>query len=151
MPDQDCFSQSGDVSSQNVRWTDRWPRRRTIVNCEASKGPLFTRFYLFESLPLSIYVHCFHTSDDDRNMHDHPWPFLTIPLSGGYWDVTPAGRQWVRRFRPTYRPAAHRHIVILDRPNTWTLVFRFRRVREWGFWTDNGWLDWRSYGKLWCD
>lgn len=161
MPDQDCFNATAEYGgvSQHEQHSRRWPRRRTIWNCESAKGPLFTRYYLFESKLVSIYVHCFHTSDDDRNPHDHPWSFLTIPLSSGYWDVSRVyfthdyeeRREWVGRFRPRFRPATHRHIVILDKPNTWTLVFRFRRVRDWGFWTKTGWMQWQAYGKEWCD
>lgn len=150
MPDLDCFNQSGDVSSQNQRST-RWPKRRTIWSCQAEKGPLFTRYYLFESKPLSVYLHHFHASDDDRAFHDHPWSFVTFLFHHGYWEHTPKGRFWRRRFSLLRRPATWRHIVELEKP-TWTLVFRFKRVREWGFHVPGtGWMDWQTYGKQWCD
>lgn len=151
MPDLDCFNQSGDVSSHNERH-NRWPRRRTIHSCQAAKGPLFTRYYLFESKPLSIYIHCFHTSDDDRAFHDHPWSFLTFLFHRGYWEITPEGVFYRPRFSLLYRPATWQHIVLLkDNVPTWTLMFRFRRVREWGFILPTGWMNWRDYGKEWCD
>lgn len=35
-------------------------------------------------LGLSFYLHCFVRSDDDRALHDHPWPFTTLLLLGSY-------------------------------------------------------------------
>jgi hypothetical protein len=31
-------------------------------------------------------VHQILRSDSDRHAHDHPWPYLTIILRGGYWE-----------------------------------------------------------------
>lgn len=163
MPDLDCFNASGDVSTQNRKDT-RWPKRRTIMSCDSSKGPLFTRYYLLETKWGSIYVHCFHTSDDDRALHDHPWSFVSILLSSGYYEWTPAPltcpvdgyeqpsvRTWVPRFSVIYRPATWRHRVELKNKNTWTLVFRSGYRREWGFWVLGRWMLWKDYGKEWCD
>jgi hypothetical protein len=33
-----------------------------------------------------IFLHVIHRNDDDRDPHDHPWPFTSLILSGGYWD-----------------------------------------------------------------
>jgi hypothetical protein len=49
-----------------------------------------------------------------------------------------------------YRPAEWQHWVEIIDP-VWTLVFRFRRRREWGFVTERGWVDWMTYGKELCD
>lgn len=38
---------------------------------------------------ISVYLHCFLRSDDDRAMHDHPWPWLSWILQGGYDEITP--------------------------------------------------------------
>lgn len=142
--------------------TGRWPRRRVIWSCTASRGKLLTRYFLLHTRALGIYLHRLHISDDDRALHDHPWPFVTFLLSSGYWEWTPPTgcclygdcsvpeRQWRRRFSVLYRPARYRHRLDLARP-TWTLVVRFRRIREWGFWTPRGWLHWQAYGKEWCD
>lgn len=158
MPDLDCFEHTGAYekglhidSEGKVIDRQSWPPRRIIRSCLKEKGPLFTRYYLFESKPLSIYIHCFHTSDDDRAMHDHPWSFISFLFHRGYYEITDSGTFWRRRFSILYRPATWKHIVILKKPNTWTLVFRFKRIREWGFWVNGSWMDWRAYGKEWCD
>jgi len=125
-----------------------------IWSCTASRGPLLTRYYLFESPVFAIYLHHLQASDEDRAFHDHPWSFVTILLSGGYWEWHPVAagerRTWRRRFSVLYRPAEWRHRLELERP-TWTLVFRWRYRREWGFITRRGWLHWKAYGREFCD
>lgn len=46
----------------------------------------FRRWTLFKSrrLGVAIYLHQFFRSDRDRCEHDHPWPFTTLILRGGY-------------------------------------------------------------------
>lgn len=138
--------------------TAGWPRRRVIWSCTAARGPLVTRYFLLQTARLGIYLHRLHVSDEDRALHDHPWAFVSILLSGGYWEHVPAAggdptatrRYWRRRFSVLYRPARWAHRLELVRP-TWTLVVRFRRERMWGFFTPSGWRDWIAYGKEWCD
>lgn len=141
-----------------------WPSRRIIWSCTASRGPLLTRYFLLQTRWLGVYLHHLHASDDDRAMHDHPWTFVSLLLSSGYWEHAPCrcdyccenpntgaiDRIWYRRFSILVRPAEWRHRLELVEP-CWTLVLRFRRRRLWGFWTTDGWLDWRTYGKAWCD
>jgi hypothetical protein len=127
-----------------------WPPRRVIWSCQQSRGKLLTRYFLLRTARLGIYLHHLHTSDEDGHLHDHPWAFITVLLSAGYFEWTPKGVAWRRRFSVLHRPAAWSHRLELIRP-TWTLVFRFRRCREWGFFTKAGWLDWRTYGQEWCD
>lgn len=156
-----------------------WPRRRVIWSCDASKGPLLTRYFLIQTRWFALYLHHLHASDEDRALHDHPWSFVTFLLSGGYFEHTPMPehdqqvcgcrdaswcpfnpaaskvtphtvRTWRRRFSLLWRPAEWQHRLELVKP-TWTLVLRLRRRRQWGFITRSGWQDWISYGKEWCD
>ena len=67
-----------------------------------------------------LYVHWFQTSDDDC-LHDHPWPFLTIILRGGYWEGTPGpGRdrvtvsRWHGPGSVHVRPARWLHRIAID-------------------------------------
>ena len=145
-----------------------WPRRRVIWSCDASKGPLLTRYFLIQTRWFALYLHHLHVSDEDRALHDHPWSFLTFLLSSGYYEhvVEPCltydsyhgewrpdtlhVRRWRRRFSLLWRPAEWQHRLELVKP-TWTLVLRLSRRRQWGFITKNGWQDWIAYGKEWCD
>jgi len=135
--------------------------RRRVINdpCYPEGGPLLTRYYLLDSPWLALYLHHFHRSDNDRHVHDHPWSFITFLFSGGYWEHVPKfaeipeGEQvrlYRRRFSILWRPAEWRHWVEIERP-LWTLVLRFRRRREWGFWTERGWLHWKTYDTEYCD
>lgn len=156
MPDSECFNATAEYgSNSNVsRWNRasmHWPRRRTIWSCQADKGALFTRYYLLETRWFSVYIHCFHTSDEDRALHDHPWSFVSLLLSSGYYEWTDQGRAWIPRFSLIYRPADWRHRVELKTPNTWTLVFRSPVSRDWGFWVEGKWMFWKDYGKEYCD
>ena len=38
----------------------------------------------------NVFVHRFTASDDERALHDHPWPWLTVILSGQYLEHVPA-------------------------------------------------------------
>ena len=124
--------------------------RRVIWSCAAAHGPLLTRYYLVETRWFAVYLHHLHTSDENRALHDHPWSFVTFLLSGGYEEHTPAGIFWRRRFSVLYRPAEWQHRLVLRWP-VWTLVIRCRRRREWGFWTDGEWMDYRTYERRFCD
>src|SRR5688500_17625240 len=55
---------------------------KVIVNC--ARDPYLVRWYLFRSGPVSIFIHKFVRSDEDRALHDHPWAFLVIPIWRGY-------------------------------------------------------------------
>lgn len=153
-------TESAERRDDGRSWNDKpihgWPRRRVIWSCDASRGPLLTRYFLIQTRWFALYLHHLHASDEDRALHDHPWSFVTFLLSSGYWEWTPSetfgceSPHWRRRFSVLYRPAEWQHRLSLKQP-TWSLILRFKRRRDWGFITSNGWLDWRAYGKEWCD
>ena len=97
-----------------------------------------------------LYIHWFHASDDDC-LHDHPWPFLTLILKGGYWEHTIGDtgnnvRHWHPPLAVRFRPARWLHRVEVDpacRPVT--MVLRGPRIRRWGFKTVGGWVPWSEY------
>lgn len=111
-----------------------------------------------------IYLHKFSKSDYERHLHDHPWPFVSFLLKGSYMQHTrkttelpwplPAGEnqehiRWINaRLDPT---AAHRISIDETRGKVWTLVFHGKRMREWGFLTERGWVSHREYHDLFHD
>ena len=115
----------------------RWPRYRVIRSCDAAKGPLLVHYFLLRTRPISVFLHHLIASDEDRALHDHPWSFITILLTGGYWEHTMTERLWRRRFSVLYRPAEWQHRLELEKP-VWTLVIKFRSRRDWGFITAAG-------------
>lgn len=126
------------------------PSRVIDDDCSPQSGPLLIRYYVLSTPLVAVFVHHLMRSDNDRDWHDHPWSFVTVLLSSGYREHTPRGTFWRRRFSILYRPATWLHWLELERP-TWTLVIRFRRVREWGFVTPRGWVHWRDYGRRDCE
>ena len=116
----------------------------------------------------------YHTilQSDDVCSHDHPWPFLTIILKGGYNEWTPVEQEdggryvknrvgvdrvleichWHGAGSIMYRPAKWRHQLELIEKNgkpvhAKTFVITFKVLRDWGFFTKNGWVFWKNYDK----
>ena len=86
----------------------------------------------------NVYLHLFLRSDGDRAPHDHPWPFASYGLIGGYWDCDghTGQRTWCAPGVWTpWRESQHLHHVELARADSpvMTLVVTGRRHRGWGF------------------
>jgi hypothetical protein len=88
-------------------------------------------FYLF-----SIRIHHWLASDDQRNMHDHPWGYVTFVIRGGYTDVNPNGRIPLPRWSLRKFPATHQHTTLVNPGGAWTILLTGRDKREWGFWVN---------------
>ena len=106
------------------------------------------RYYILHTPWFRIRLHHIFLSDYDC-LHDHPWNFLSILLKGSYNEVraSPLGCLDYKRYKAgniLYRKAEDRHRLIINKP-VWSLVFMFKRRREWGFWTSKGWLPWFKY------
>ena len=91
-----------------------------------------------------IRLHHILRSDNDRHLHDHPWDFVSILLSSGYTEHTVNGSKYWPRFSIIKKKAEDRHRLELQNP-IWTLVFTKPKRRDWGFWTENGFVHWRNY------
>lgn len=91
-----------------------------------------------------VRVHHIMRSDADREMHDHPFSFVSIILWGGY---TEHGPNYSKRYGPgsiVWRRATDLHRLELDRP-AWTLVIRGRIKRRWGFVYTGPWQFWEDF------
>lgn len=122
--------------------TSRLPMR--VIN--DGNRQYLERYYLFQLLGWTFYIHRFVGSDPDRGLHDHPWPkAYSIILRGWYWEETRSGVRKVRWFNSLTGDSFHRVVLpywtsIYDLPSTvrhvpcWTLFFhREQRVKQWGF------------------
>lgn len=56
--------------------------KRVIVNCDHE--PYLYRWYVIRTKYVGVFIHQFVRSDEDRALHDHPWPFVVLPLWRGY-------------------------------------------------------------------
>lgn len=104
-------------------------------------GPYLTRYRILETKPLRIFIHQFHRSDEDEELHNHPWGrAISLILSGGYDEeqrVRGSDRVASCRFRPgtiNIIDAEDFHRVDLLDDEVWTLIVAGRRIQDWGFW-----------------
>jgi hypothetical protein len=125
------------------------PHKVIADPCNPDRGPMLIRYFLVRTRWGNLYLHHFLRSDSDRHFHDHPWTFVTF-LLGGYREHTPAGVFWRRRFSLLYRPAEWKHWVEIVKP-VWTLILVRPKRREWGFWTERGWVQWQAYEEAGCE
>lgn len=103
------------------------------------------RWHIISTRWFKAYLHKFTGSDWSRDLHDHPKRFISIGLRGSYLEETPQGftrydAPWIRTF-----PATHKHRLSTPWGNCWTLVIVLRTVREWGFWHEGEFIEWRDY------
>lgn len=106
---------------------------------------------------LGIYIHNIDAPDPGHDLHNHPWKFGTFILRGGYSEefayqvgivrpttTVPFFRVWNQRsFHVVNLDEAHRIYDVI--PGTKTVVIRGRKVRPWGFYTPNGYVDEENY------
>lgn len=145
-----------------VRWAIRRALRKPYRHLRHADGrPYMDRFWLFRIGPqsgeypwLGARVHHILSSDDDRAMHDHPWPFLSIILRGGYAEMRlasdfPRERNWYTNLGDEAVLVTGRAYaagdVLFRRSSTWhllqlspgqeavTLFVTFPRLQNWGF------------------
>jgi hypothetical protein len=136
--------------------------RKRIVMDRVSDEPYLERYYLFlkerERFPFNIFLHKFLKSDPD-DLHDHPWPYATLILKGGYWEWIPQfnalgkklGEYQVWRGPGSFRfnSATSYHRIELDPSvgSCWTLFMPGPKQRDWGFLVRNKWVQWEQYLK----
>ncbi len=141
-----------------LKLLERLGRRRVVMD-RVNNEPYLERYYLFlkdrDTFPFNIFLHKFLRSDPD-DLHDHPWPYATVILKGGYWEWTPvfnsAGEKiteiakWRAPGHIRINSATSLHRIELD-PGVecWTLFMPGAKTREWGFVQSGVWQQWEQY------
>jgi hypothetical protein len=117
----------------------------------------------FMKLPL-VYLHKFESSDEDEELHSHPWTATSLILSGGYLEerratirgAFPDGLDVYEVVRTPFRPGQINrlhpdtfHRVRLFGDECWTLIVVGDRVQDWGFWspTTGEFEGWREHAQ----
>lgn len=137
------------TESKLGRWIQRMLGRSDIY----FDGSLYMRRWrLIHNRWFGVRLHQIMRSDKDRELHDHPFSFLSLILTTGYIEWLPCagqGDHCVRSYRPltfNFKRAEDLHrLEIPEGRTTWTLVVRGPVRREWGFMTDNGWVHWSDF------
>jgi hypothetical protein len=141
-----------------LRWLEQRGRKRIVMD-RVNDEPYLERYYVFlkdrKYFPFNIFLHKFLKSDPD-DVHDHPWPYATLILKGGYYEWTPefdsAGvkvgevRHWrgPGHFRICSSTSYHR-IELASDVECWTLFMPGPQRRDWGFLTGRGWVQHEQY------
>lgn len=142
-----------------LKLLEKLGRMRVIYDRESNEQYLI-RYYLFlkdrEKFPFNVTLHKILRSDVDEQ-HDHPWPFATLILKGGYYEWTPVydnAGNYISEERRWYGPGSfiwHKstdfHRLELPEGGTaTTLFFMGPQKREWGFLLKNNtWKQWQDY------
>lgn len=135
--------------------------RKRIVMDRIDNEPYLERYYLFlkdrKHFPFNIFLHHFLKSDPD-DVHDHPWPYATLIVKGGYWEWIPqfnsvgekvgeiAKWRGAGSFRTCGSTSYHR-IELDPSVDCWTLFMPGPQKREWGFLVKNKWIQHEQYLK----
>jgi hypothetical protein len=134
--------------------------RKRIIMDRVHNEPYLERYYLFlterKRFPFNVFLHKFLKGDPD-DVHDHPWPYATLILKGGYYEYTPnfENDQMVGETKHWRGPGHFRicssnsyHRIELDPGITaWTLFMPGPQNRDWGFLVNNKWTHNEQYLK----
>ena len=141
-----------------LKLLERLDRKRIVMD-RVNDEPYLERYYLFlkdrKRFPFNVFLHKFLKSDPD-DVHDHPWPYFTLILRGGYWEWIPqfnskgekVGELSVWRSPGHFRfcKASSYHRIELDPTVTcWTLFCPGPQQKDWGFLSKGGWVQWEQY------
>jgi len=141
---------------------DRMGRKRVVMDRQSNE-PYLERYYVFlkerKTFPFNIFIHKFIKSDPD-DVHDHPWPYATLILKGGYYEWVPIfnsfgdvklseKRIWrgPGHFR-ICKPESYHRIELKEGVTPWTLFMPGPQRCEWGFLVDNKWIHNEEYLKI---
>jgi hypothetical protein len=108
--------------------------------------------WLIQKMGFAIRVHEILRSDTNRDPRNHPWPYLTIVLKGGYFETryTADGEEidqkWHGLGSILYRPANSWHKLWLREGRTVTTLFvTGKKCQRWGFMTAEGFVPYDKY------
>jgi hypothetical protein len=140
------------IKNKFFSFLEKHDRKRIIMDRQYNE-PLLTRYYLFlkdrKRFPFNVFLHKFHKGDPG-DVHDHPWPYFTLILAGGYFEYTPnfeygkmvgETKHWrgPGHFRFCGANSYHR-IELKEGVTPWTLFMPGPQRQEWGFLVDNTWI-----------
>ena len=132
----------------------RLGRHRVIFDRDDNE-PYLERYYLFlkdrKSFAFNVVLHRILKSDLD-DLHDHPWPWVTIILQGGYWEYTRLGKpKWKGAGSVIIRSSRSLHRLELRKDQfggeipCWTLFCMGPKQKDWGFLKNGKWVENTTY------
>ena len=146
------------IKDLSLNWLERHDRKRIIMD-RVDNEPYLERYYIIlkdrKRFPFNVFLHKFLKGDPD-DVHDHPWPYATLILKGGYYEWIPQFnadgtlnceiRKWRGPGHFRICSATSYHRIELDPTVTaWTLFMPGPQTREWGFLVKNKWIHYETY------
>ncbi len=110
--------------------------------------PYLKRWYLIRTPWFSLRFHKILMSDLDRDLHDHPWDWISIMVKGSYVETTNRSEKTVKAGMINRHRARTPHKLTLLTPEVWTIFITGREFRQWGFHTPDGWVSSDKYFNL---
>lgn len=124
------------------------------ISTRDGKTVHFRRYRLLDTKYLKVYIHQILKADGDRDPHTHPWDFTSMLLRGSYTaEMSDSnGRLCERDFGQfsitRYNAQDPHRIIKLDGPVWSMVVCGQRKSYDWGYWTDYGYLDHKTYRRV---
>lgn len=125
----------GDQTAMASHRPPRWAfmKRFEVPYLDRPTENYLSRIRVVQTPWFGIYLHRFDNPDSRPTFHDHPWPFVSLILRGGYVEMRPERPpRTVRRLNVMRVQDAH-YIERLLRVPTWSLMLVGRRQRKWGY------------------
>lgn len=143
------------LATERLRNTSgtRWAllKRQHIADLLDPTNTYLSRVRILETPWFGVFLHAIRRPDTDRHLHNHPWPFFSIILRGGYREkrkVGINGQRWTEFEAPCVNRCGvtdFHAIESLHRTPTWTLMFVGRRRQDWGYATPWGFVPHETY------
>jgi len=119
------------------RWIQtfaNWLDKRAAFHIHRNDKLYLSRWFIFSSKWLTIYLHKIYESDIE--LHTHPWDNISFPVGGCIREHhVDHSYTTLKNFRPYFRKAEQPHRLGVDGVS-WSVFICFRRRRKWGFVSD---------------
>ncbi len=122
-------------------------RKRVIYDHMDPTREYMHRYYLFGKRNhrfFTLTIHHILCSDMD-GLHDHPFSYSALILSGGYTEHTLHGDYWRGPGSLRWRCAESFHRLEAGDKTTWSLFAMGPRTKDWGFLVDGKWVDHQTH------
>lgn len=141
------------LTLEKMKYINPEHSRRKIIHDKTTGDQYLERYYLLikdrEQFPFNIFLHKFINGDNDE-IHDHPWGFFHIILSGGYWEyitINEDGETLDQGIKKVWREPGYyniaspnyKHKIVLGNVKPMTLFIPFKKTHKWGFWVPMIW------------
>lgn len=140
---------------------------RKVIYDRENKEPYMVRYSLISTrwvpnclgqwahfLSFRLCLHHILKGDDDKHLHDHPWPWAAFILKGWYWEELidyqfHNNYSYLNIIRGLFsfrigRSTTWHKLTLNDGP-VWSLFWMGPRVQEWGFLVDGTKIQWKEY------